>query len=144
MKKLLLILLFLFFLLPCVAFSQPLDMGINCELGYLTEWKCYCLNMDIALYINPSGIIRGTLYGGMEVLMDITDAGFMFAPYRDTYKIGAALHASVFYVKGEWYCTHPVFSNWDQFYEKAYAENCGKISVGWQINMPCKIEHRGR
>ena len=144
MKKLLLILLFLFFLLPCVAFSQPLDMGINAEIGYLTEWDCYIASADMALYINPSGIIGGAVYVGIEVLMDLNDAGFMFAPYRDTYKIGATFNVSVFYVKGEWYCTHPVFSNLDQFYENAYAENCGKISVGWQVNMPYKVNCRSR
>jgi len=144
MKKLLLILLFLFFLLSCVAFSQPLDMGINAELGYLTEWECYSMNMDIALYINPNGVIRGTVYGGIEVLMDISDVAFAFAPYRDTYKIGATFNVSVFYIKGEHYCTHTVISNWGEWYKKAYAENCTKFSIGWQVNMPYKVSHRGR
>ena len=145
MKKLLPILLFLFFLLPCMTFSQPLDMGINCEFGYLTEWECYSLNMDVVLFINPNGMIRGTVYGGIEVLMDIHDAMYAFAPYQDTYKIGATFNVSVFYIKGEHYCTHPVISNFlAGWTERGYAENCTKFSFGWQVNMPYKVEHRGR
>jgi len=144
MKKILFLLMLLFLLVPCMASAQFFDVGVNAELGYLTEWECYSLNMDIALYINPSGIIRGVVYGGIEVLIDISDIAFAFAPYQDTYKIGAAFHVNVFYVKGEWYCTHPVWSNWDQFYERAYGENCGKLSVGWQVNMPYTVSRRGR
>jgi len=147
MKKLLLVglvVLLVVFSGTCV-FAQPLDMGINAELGYLTEWKCYSMNMDVVLFINPNGIIRGTVYGGIEVLMDLHDMMYAFAPYQDTYKIGATFNVSVFYIKGEHYCTHPVISNllagWT---DRGYAENCTKFSVGWQVNMPYKVTHRGR
>lgn len=141
MKKLLLILMLL--LIPCIAFSQPLDVGLNAEIGYLTEWECYIANMDLALYVNPTGIISGVFYVGIEVLMD-NAAGVFFLPYRDSYSIGAALNVGVFYVKGEHYCTHPVWSGWSQFYEKAYTENCTKFSIGWQVNMPYRVNRRGR
>jgi len=143
MKKLLLVLLLL--LIPCsIAFSQPLDMGVNAEIGYLTEWECFVAKGEVALYINPTGYIGGTFYVGLEVLMDLNDAAFTFAPYRDRYSVGATFNISVFYIDVQHYCIHPVLSNWNQFIEKAYAENCTQISVGWKVNMPYIVNHKGR
>lgn len=150
MKKLLLILLLL--LIPCIAFSQIFDLGADVGFGYLTEWESFITNIDIAIYINPNGLLSGVAYGGVEVLMENGVRFGMpvttFLPYSDRYSIGGALNLNLLditlYVSFTHYCLHPVWSGWNQFFEKAYAENSTKFMVGMNHNWPYKVNRRGK
>jgi len=142
MKKLLLILLLL--LIPCIAFSQLFDIGGEFGFGYLTEWECYIAEVNVAFFVNPNGLINAVMYGGVETLMDTAGKTFSFYPYLDRYSIGTTVNFSVFYVDFTHYCILPVWSNWNQFTEKAYIENCTKITTGIRWNMPYKVNRRGR
>jgi len=144
MKKLLVLLMLLLLFVPCVAFSQVFDIGANFGFGRLIEWESYIVTVDLALYINPDGRIGGTLYGGVEVLMDALGEGLSFCPYSDRYSVGAVINVSIFYAGVEHYCIHPVWSYREQFYGHWYVENCTKIMAGIAWQMPHRVKRRGK
>ncbi|MBA7525005.1 hypothetical protein ES705_17150 [subsurface metagenome] len=118
--------------------------GIDLSLGYLPGLNSYFANIDVALYVRPDKLINGVIFGGVEVLSESSGkyggSAFLFRPYQDRYSFGYALNITMFSLRIEHYCIHPVWSDPSQFEAKAYAESSTKYSIGIQYHYPFKVK----
>ena len=102
------------------------------EVGYVPELEGW--ETEIELNYFPWRFLR--IRGGVEVLMDaggLGNAGISFQPYRSTYFVGARLNLTkVLFVEMDHSCTHPVYSSYEQFYDKFEGGNRTVYAVGIQ------------
>jgi hypothetical protein len=102
------------------------------EVGYVPEIEGWMTSIELNYF--PWTFLR--IRGGVEVLMDAGGLGYSgisFQPYRDTYSIGVALNLTKnVFVEMDHSCTHPVYSNYKQFYDKFEGGNRTTYTIGIQ------------
>ncbi|MBA7481041.1 hypothetical protein ES707_16509 [subsurface metagenome] len=135
--------------MPYQAFNPPrhnplFSSGIDLSLGCLPISGSYFANIDVALYVRPDKLINGVIFGGVEVLSERAGkyggSASSYCPYQDRYSFGVALSVTMFSLRIEHYCIHPVFSRRSQFEAKACTENSTKYSIGIQYHYPFRVK----
>ena len=126
MKKFILCLVLL--MAPGFLIAQEINGSFT--MGYVPELEGFSTNLNVCLTID-----RFSVYGGVEVLMEYNSFEFgpRFAPYRDTYSIGSKYYLTEWlFVEFDHSCTHPVYSSYQQFYDKFTGGSRSDLTVGIQ------------
>lgn len=93
---------------------QGAEIHGNAQFGYIEEIESF--EAEINLQFVPYHWI--TFYGGINVLMEYYE-DISFCPYRDTYIAGTKINFTKnIYADLYHSCTHSVYSNSKQFYDK--------------------------
>jgi hypothetical protein len=102
------------------------------EVGYVPEIEGWETCIELNYF--PWTFLR--IRGGVEVLMDaggLGNAGISFQPYRSTYFVDARLNLTkVLFIEMNHSCTHPVYSSYEQFYDKFEGGNRTVYAFGIQ------------
>ncbi len=125
-------LLFVLFELVSPWRSHAGEVHGEFEVGYIPELEGWMTSIELDYF--PWKPLR--IRGGVEVLMDAGDLGYSgltFQPYRNMYFIGIKLNVTkILFLELDHSCTHPVYSNHYQFYDKFEGGNRTTYSVGIQ------------
>ena len=117
-------------LLMAPGFLIAQEINGSFTMGYVPELEGFSTNLNVCLTID-----RFSVYGGVEVLMEYNSFEFgpRFAPYRDTYSIGSKYYITEWlFVEFDHSCTHPVYSSYQQFYDKFTGGNRTDLILGIQ------------
>jgi hypothetical protein len=117
---------FIIFLMAGPQLIYPAEIHGSLEIGWIVELDS--LEADIQLSYSPYNFLQ--IYGGFSVIAE--PAEFLhFRPYRNVYEIGANIAiTNNIYLDFFHSCTHPVWSNRKQFYDKFEAGEKTEFAVG--------------
>jgi len=129
------LIVFLLFAIASLVFSKKAHAGEvhgNLEIGYVPEIHGWMTELEIR-YHSWRWMM---LSDGIEVLMDLQgwdNSVLSFYPYRDTYYFGTQINITPhLYISLDHSCTHPVVSEWEQFFDKFQAGNRTSYAIGIQ------------
>jgi len=120
----------IFAFLMVVAFeakATELDGGGRLGFGYLQESDVAIVDFDVAFYINPAERFRGSVFVGMETLVESPDIVYSELPYLAQCTIGGTLNYDVLYVLAQGYYAFIVDSDFG--YQI-------RLGIGIKNNMP--------
>jgi len=137
-KVVLLIVIVVVVLLLLASVARSDDGGFHgkAEFAYLIEGGVFYTNLELGYVIDLPYDLYIDLCAGVETMSEFAGTapqGLAFAPFRDTYTVGAQFGWRFTYVRFDHYCTHPVWSDSKQFEQKFFAENLTRVVVGVQF-----------
>ncbi|KKL53036.1 hypothetical protein LCGC14_2279470 [marine sediment metagenome] len=127
MKKILIVLAVMLVVTNVVTAGEGKLHG-DASLAYVPELE----GLDINISLNYDLLKNWNVYGSTSVLFDFTTPELKGSPYRAAYTIGTRVKfLKYFYVELEHICTHPVYSNSeDFFYDRFEGGNRTDFKVG--------------
>jgi len=126
---------FIFAFLMTVVFevkANELDGGGRLGFGYLRGLDVAIVDFETAIYINPAERFRGSVFIGMETLVESPDIVYSELPYLVQCTIGGTLNYSVLYVLAQGY--YAFIADSDFGYQI-------KLAVGINYNMPYRASN---
>lgn len=115
--------------------QQTLDGGGRLGFGYLEELDVAIVDFETAIYINPAERFRGSVFIGMEALVESPDIVYSELPYLAQCMIGGTLNYSVLYVLAQGYYAFIMDSDFG--YQI-------RLAAGMNYNMPYQAFNSSR
>ena len=133
MKKILILIMIVLFIVVTfqLVIAEESKLHGEASLAYVPEFDD---GLDISISLNYDLLKNWNVYGTTSILFDFTVSELKGSPYRAAYTIGTKVKfLKYFYAVIEHICTHPVYSNSTQFYDKFEGGNRTdfKIGVTW-------------
>lgn len=114
----------LFLCIPVLSLAEPYA---SIEVGYTQESADFFTNVIVGL-----SCPRLDVNINIETQMD-QHTLLSYQPYRNTYGIGLDVFVARWLtLRAEHYCTHPVFSEREQFFNKWFGESRTRFSIKLQ------------
>ena len=127
MKKLIIFLIVLLMIIFVGVIANGSELHGDAYISYVPEFDGF----DISISLNYDLLKNWNVYGTTSVLFDFNVPKLQGSPYRAAYTVGTRVKfLKHFYVELEHICTHPVYSNYKQFYDKFEGGNRTDIRVG--------------
>ncbi len=99
----------------------------NMQFGYIPELEGF--EAEINVQFLPWYWLE--LYAGINVLMEYSGQRTSFYPFNDRYSVGVKANITDFlYVDIYHHCAHPVYSEYNVFYDRFAGGNKTSMSIG--------------